>query len=62
MAEIMWIPVSAAAKMLKCSRQRVHKLADEGRLKSQKMESTTLIELRSVIIWIEGKGLVFPDA
>ena len=46
--EIKWIPVRAAAKMLKVSRQRVHRLCKIGALVSIVYESTRLVSLRSV--------------
>jgi len=45
---IQWIPVRAAAKMLKVSRQRVHRLCRVGELTSRNMEGTVLVSLRSV--------------
>ena len=46
--EVKWIPVRAAAKMLKVSRQRVARLCKTGGLVSVVMESTRLVSLRSV--------------
>lgn len=47
-SEVKWIPVRAAAKMLKCSRQRVHSLCRRGVLRSELIECTMLVSLRSV--------------
>lgn len=46
--EVKWIPVRSAAKLLKCSRQRVSCLCRTGALRSVQMDSTRLVSLRSV--------------
>lgn len=46
---VKWIPVRAAAKMLKVSRQRVGMLCRTGVLRSELIESTRLVSLRSVV-------------
>jgi len=46
--DIKWIPVRAAAKMLRVSRQRVAYLCKIGTLVSVVYESTRLVSLRSV--------------
>jgi hypothetical protein len=51
--EVKWIPVRAAAKMLKCSRQRVGYLCRTGVLRSELIESTRLVSLRSVMERVE---------
>jgi hypothetical protein len=51
--EVNWIPVRAAAKMLKVSRQRVHELCRRGDLRSEMVEHTLLVSLRSVVERVE---------
>lgn len=46
--DIKWIPVRAAAKMLRVSRQRIAQLCNRGFLNSLVYESTRLVSLRSV--------------
>lgn len=46
--EVKWIPVSAVARALKISRQRVYKLVKEGKLRHVVIENSTLISLRSL--------------
>jgi hypothetical protein len=45
--ETAWIPVSAAAKYLGVSRQRIHGLLSEGKLIGKKTDTIWLISLRS---------------
>jgi len=52
-SEVKWIPVRAAARMLKCSRQRVSRLCRTGVLRSVQVESTRLVSLRSVADRVE---------
>lgn len=51
--EVKWIPVSAAARMLRVSRQRVHQLCRLGYLRSELIERTMLVSLRSVTERVE---------
>lgn len=46
--EVKWIPVSAAAKSLKVSRQRIYQLVGEGVLVAVKVDRTWLVSARSV--------------
>lgn len=46
--DVRWIPVRAAARMLGCSRQRVHKLCQYGQLACLKIEGTVLVSLEAV--------------
>jgi hypothetical protein len=43
-----WIPVAAAAKVLKVSRQRVYQLLALGLISGRKVERTWLVSARSV--------------
>lgn len=56
--EVKWIPVSAAAAMLKCSRQRVGVMCRVGILRSLLVGSTRLVSIRSVTdrVALRGKG------
>lgn len=46
--EVKWIPVSAAAKALGVSKQRVYQLVGEGLLVAVKVDRTWLVSARSV--------------
>ena len=45
---VEWVPVSVAAKLLRCSRQRVHRLIDDGRLSAVAYPGTTLVSMASI--------------
>lgn len=46
--QVKWLPVSAVAKTLSVSRQRVYSLIDQGKLSSIKIDGTVLVSERSV--------------
>ena len=46
--QIKWLPVSAVAKTLSVTRQRVYSLIDQGKLSSVKIDGTVLVSERSV--------------
>ena len=46
--EVRWVPVATAAKILKVSRQRVHKLIQVQKLRSVVIDGTTLVALESI--------------
>ena len=46
--DVRWIPVSAAAKMLRVSRQRVYQLIANGSLVWMKVDASVLVSHRSV--------------
>jgi len=48
MQEVWFVPVSAAAKVLRVSRQRVYQLISSGHLASRKVDSTVLVSMRSL--------------
>jgi archaeosine-15-forming tRNA-guanine transglycosylase len=56
--EIKWVPVATAVRMLKVTKQRVHELMAEGRLRNVTMDGTRLVSLRSLseYITIRAKG------
>jgi hypothetical protein len=43
-----WVPVASVVRILGVSRQRVNKLAQEGKLSAQDFDGVKLISLRSV--------------
>jgi hypothetical protein len=45
---VEWVPVSVAAKVLRCSRQRVHRLIDDGKLSAVAYPGTTLVSMASI--------------
>ena len=45
---IGWIPVRTAASILGCSRQRVYKLSEEGKLMTQSIDGTVLVSVQSI--------------
>jgi len=48
MRGIGWVPVRTAAKLLSCSRQRVHQLIQEGKLVAREMDGTVLVNQQSI--------------
>jgi len=47
-SDVRWIPVRAACRVLKVSKQRVHALCSEGLLTSIVYDGTRLVSLESV--------------
>jgi archaeosine-15-forming tRNA-guanine transglycosylase len=56
--EIKWVPVATVVRMLKVTKQRVHDLMAEGRIRSVTMDGTRLVSLRSLneYLTLRGKG------
>ena len=46
--EVKWLPVSAVAKTLSVSRQRVYALINQSKLSAIKVDDTVLVSSRSV--------------
>lgn len=60
--DLRWIPVSAAAKLLLVSRQRVYQLIDAGALVAQSVDGTVLVSQRSIearIALLREEGVAF---
>lgn len=55
---VAWIPALTASKMLKCSRQRVYRLIDTGRLSAKTVDGTVLVSVESVIKRIQAQLLL----
>jgi hypothetical protein len=47
--EVKWIPVAAAASVLKVSAKRIYQLIEENRLNNVVIAGTVLVSLRSVM-------------
>jgi excisionase family DNA binding protein len=60
--ELFWIPVSSAARLLGVSKSRVYQMIEEGKLRSQTMDATTLVEEASVTAEIARRDRVVRRA
>lgn len=48
MADVKWVPVSVAVKLLGVSKQRVYKMIEKGVLMTRRVDRTWLISMRSL--------------
>lgn len=56
-----WIPVRAAARLLRVQPQRVYQLIQEGRLGARRIERTWLVSMESVRTRLEKLSGVHKD-
>jgi excisionase family DNA binding protein len=58
---VLWVTTAIARRMLGVSRQRVHQLIKEGRLRSTKVHGSLMVATRSIEARINGQEEMFDE-